>query len=122
MNQYYSSEYHAKYYQDHEAKKKAYQKEYRLKNLARIKIKDKYKAIKRNYGLNPEQYDALFQSQLGKCAICGKHQTELTKALCVDHCHTTGKIRGLLCNFCNYGIGFLDRKDFMDKALAYLQR
>lgn len=114
--------YQEQYYLDHQAKKKAYQKEYRLKNIDRVKIKDKWKAIKRNYGLNPEQYDFLFQSQLGKCAICSKHQSEIKRALCVDHCHVTGKVRGLLCNFCNYGIGFLDRKDFMDKASLYLQR
>jgi len=63
----------------------------------------------------------------GLCDICGKEETVLgstgkVKALAVDHDHGTGRIRGLLCNNCNRGIGLLDKEpDLLRRALAYLE-
>jgi hypothetical protein len=69
-----------------------------------------------------ERYDALFEQQLGKCKICGTHQENLPEILHVDHCHVTGKVRGLLCRSCNSGIGFLkDDEKIVSKALLYLR-
>ncbi|HEX4851715.1 MAG TPA: endonuclease VII domain-containing protein, partial [Puia sp.] len=53
------------------------------------------------YGVTPEKYNELFEFQRGRCAICGKHQSELKRKLFVDHNHETGKVRGLLCFKCN---------------------
>jgi uncharacterized protein YlaI len=59
--------------------------------------------------------------QKGCCAICGKHQTILNKTLNVDHCHKTGKIRGLLCTNCNHGLGkFYDNAEVLKVAINYL--
>jgi len=48
----------------------------------------------------------MFNEQKGCCAICSKHQTTLKRSLAVDHCHATGKVRGLLCQKCNSLIGY----------------
>lgn len=59
------------------------------------------------YGITRDQYNDLFNKQNGKCAICGREQKELNSALAVDHCHKTGKVRGLLCGNCNASLGLL---------------
>ena len=62
--------------------------------------------------------------QDGKCAICGVSERKLGKPLCLDHNHITGEVRGLLCNNCNSGIGFLDcdewGADMLRLAINYL--
>jgi hypothetical protein len=74
--------------------------------------------LKRLYGISPADYDALLAAQGGVCAICGKRSK---KTLCVDHCHATGTIRGLLCGKCNTGFGcYDDDQAAMIAALAYL--
>lgn len=68
------------------------------------------------YGLSTLDYNKMFDEQGGKCKICNK---ELK--LVVDHCHNTGKIRGLLCNGCNVGLGcFKDDKELLSLAVTYL--
>lgn len=52
-------------------------------------------------------YNLLLLQQNGKCSICARHQSEFNRALCVDHNHKTGKVRGLLCNMCNQAYGLL---------------
>jgi len=63
------------------------------------------------------------QAQGGVCAICGKPEaTARTKRLCVDHCHETGKVRGLLCSHCNRAIGLLgDSCAILASAITYLE-
>lgn len=63
--------------------------------------------MRRKYGITIEQYNEMFAKQNGKCAndLCGKHQSEITKSLVVDHCHVTNKVRGLLCAGCNLALG-----------------
>ena len=64
----------------------------------------------------------MFKEQYGCCAICGKHQSELKKALAVDHDHRTGKVRGLVCNMCNYLIDIYE-KDFYGNIIKnYLEK
>jgi len=78
--------------------------------------------LKALYGLTVEQYNEIFDQQRGECAICGKHQTELTKGLAVDHNHETGKVRGLLCSYCNTAIGsFKESIGTMKKAIEYIK-
>jgi hypothetical protein len=79
--------------------------------------------LKYKYGSSTDQYNELFQSQRGHCAICGIHQCLLTKRLYLDHSHSTKKVRGLLCHACNIGIGaFSDCYDITLKAAAYLKK
>ncbi len=65
-------------------------------------------------------FEMLFEFQEQKCAICGAPPAE--KPLAIDHCHKTGKVRGLLCHKCNMGLGmFLDRPELLDEAASYLR-
>jgi hypothetical protein len=74
-----------------------------------------------DYGITREQYNKLLEKQNNSCACCKINQKDLHKLLSVDHCHKTGKIRGLICNNCNLGIGSLgDNKEGIWKAYQYL--
>lgn len=84
--------------------------------------------LRKRYGIGVQEYKELLDKQEGNCAICGKHSSSVfTKGkegfeLCVDHCHDTGKVRGLLCENCNTGIGKLnDSIDLLQKAMNYLE-
>jgi len=65
-------------------------------------------------------YDRLYQVQSGCCAICKRHQTELTKSLAADHDHTNGTIRGLLCTRCNTLLGMKEDSKWNCLASQYL--
>jgi hypothetical protein len=79
---------------------------------------DRRAQLKRLYGISPAEYDALLAKQGGACAICRKRAKG---RLCVDHCHVTGTVRGLLCNECNCALGYLkDDQASLVAALAYL--
>ena len=90
-------------------------------------IKDKNTKLKKAYGITLEEYEELLSKQNGKCVICnidnnGKYRSKL-RAFAVDHCHSTGKIRGLLCSDCNTGIGLLkDNVNFLESAIKYLNK
>lgn len=76
----------------------------------------------RGIDLTVEQYDSLALAQKNVCAICGKSDTRMSGKLCVDHCHVSNKIRGLLCHFCNLAIGhFHDDVGLMEKAILYMK-
>jgi len=78
--------------------------------------------LKKKYNISLLEYEVLLNKQNGCCAICGKHQTQFTISLSVDHNHITGKIRGLLCHKCNRGIGlFDDSPETMERASFYLR-
>jgi hypothetical protein len=81
-------------------------------------------AIKfRLYKITPDGYDELYKQQNGCCKLCGKHQSELKRALDVDHNHKTGEIRGLLCITCNRAIGYLyDDAELCLSAYNYLRK
>ena len=75
--------------------------------------------VTHSYGISTSQYESMLSAQGGVCAICGSPPQK--KRLAVDHCHTSGKVRGLLCDKCNRGIGmFMDRPELLDKAAVYL--
>ncbi len=105
--------------------KKALNKKYyqNYKPKARIRWDDHMMRLRR-YGMSREEYLELAASQHNKCAICFRSQENLKRRhLCVDHDHKTGKIRGLLCDNCNKGIGCLqDNPSVVMRALLYLRR
>ncbi|QPZ53604.1 endonuclease VII [Pelagibacter phage HTVC100P] len=88
---------------------------------------DKNSKLKRAYGITFDEYEELLSKQNKKCAICGidnngKYRNK-PRAFAVDHCHTKGKIRGLLCSDCNTGIGLLkDNINFLQSAINYLNK
>lgn len=75
-------------------------------------------------GLTEDSYNSLYKEQNGCCAICGKEEKSvLRNRLNIDHCHTTGKVRGLLCHHCNAALGHLeDSIDNLTSAISYLMR
>lgn len=81
--------------------------------------------LKRKYGITSEEYENLEKAQNGVCAICGKPQNVKygrSPFLCVDHDHTTGKIRGLLCYPCNLVVGnCLEDSRILEKTMIYLK-
>lgn len=81
------------------AKKKRYNK--------RHPDKARNKRLIKCYGISSRDFDTMAAQQSNCCAICGFCTTEPTKQLVVDHNHSTNKVRALLCNPCNQGIGLL---------------
>jgi len=80
-------------------------KKYEYKQTDKSKKAQQKYQLKRYYGIKQEDYEQMYENQKGKCAICGKHQSELKNRLSVDHNHITGKVRGLLCHSCNVSLG-----------------
>ena len=74
--------------------------------------------IKTRYGLTVEQVDLLVEEQRGLCAICEGPMSRV----CIDHNHTTGTPRGLLCHRCNIRLNPIEDVEFKAKAEAYLRR
>jgi hypothetical protein len=84
------------------------------------------KRIEKEFGITAEDYKSMLQGQNGVCAICKKPETATRLGtiikMPVDHCHKTGKVRGLLCDRCNKGLGqFLDDPDVLRSAAKYLE-
>ena len=79
--------------------------------------------LRNKYNITPAQYDAMFNAQNGRCAICDKTPQENGKRLTIDHCHKTGKVRGLLCYRCNTGLAsFKDELRLVSEAVTYLAK
>lgn len=80
------------------------------------------------YNLSVDEYNNMLSSQNYVCAICQQeettreHRTGLVRKLSIDHCHKTGKIRGLLCTTCNHVLGkFKDDENLFNRAINYLK-
>ena len=104
-------------YQEYE---KDYSKRYRAKpetKRKRVINQIRYER-KKKYGLTDEDVQKLAESQNFQCAIC---ETRNPAQWHIDHCHKTGKVRAILCNKCNVGLGwFLDSSELLIKASKYL--
>ena len=75
------------------------------------------------YKLEPEQKDAMIEAHENGCAICGYQFGQKVGDMKVDHDHTTGEVRGLLCDMCNRGLGFFrDNPANLHLAINYLAR
>lgn len=93
-------------------------REFRRKQKAR----NHERMVGKTYGLSPGEYDRMYASQGGKCAIC-QRATGKVKKLAVDHDHDTGLVRGLLCGPCNKMVGyFRNSADAFRRAAAYLDK
>lgn len=102
-------------------------KQYSLDNPEKCKRIHKKHNLKKLYGLTIEDVGIILKNQNYKCAICGKEiflfgsSKKLTAH--VDHDHKTGKIRGLLCQECNTGLGkFMDNPEYLLGAISYLNK
>ena len=86
--------------------------------------RDRY--LYKKYKIREKDYDRMFAEQDGTCKICRcttkSERNGYHKRLAVDHCHTTGEVRGLLCVKCNVGIGYFDDDiDVLKNAIKYLR-
>lgn len=104
-------------------------KDWYLKNRERILARQielghqRRNRYKRLYGITEQDYEQLLSEQFGGCAICRTHVIDKTgrrKYWCVDHCHVTGKVRGLLCVKCNIFLGHFEKR--RELVLAYLDK
>ncbi len=98
-------------------------KKHRKTDPERIAAQDRKYKLKR-YGLTPEDYDRMLAEQGGVCAICGSSDpSDRWDSFHVDHCHSTGKVRGLLCSHCNHILGKAnDDPSVLLAAIQYLSR
>ena len=82
--------------------------------------------FKKRYGITPEQYEEMERQQRGLCAICYMPETRVLHGrkprLAVDHNHSTGKVRALLCFMCNAKLATIEDEQFMLRAKAYLRQ
>lgn len=73
--------------------------------------------IKKLYNISSDEYDNLYESQMGRCKICNNQHIRLH----IDHCHVTGRVRGLLCSKCNMAIGlFNDNIEVLKETIKYI--
>lgn len=130
------------YYNDYKKrnaeKLKKQNKEWKRRNIERVRVINKkwytdnvekhkissHKAkLKKEYGITPEKYKEMLEQHQHKCAICNKTAKDQEKRLSIDHCHTSGNIRGILCDVCNRGLGyFQDSIANLIKAIDYLKK
>lgn len=76
--------------------------------------------LKMKYGITHDDYERMLAAQNGKCLICETNTPgKNSKHFHIDHCHTTGRVRGLLCAYCNTGIGWFER--YAEKAEKYVK-
>lgn len=95
----------------------AYQKKWYAQNREAIALRKR--ALQ--HGITVEQYQEMFEAQEGRCAICGEEDPS-SAGLNVDHCHTSGRVRSLLCGPCNRGLGqFRDDPHLLRLAASYLE-
>ncbi len=131
----YAPEQQRAWYLKNAEKKKQYCKSrYKEKRESIIELAKEYRKrrpevtlasrLKCTYGLTIDQYNTMLLLQQNKCDICGVEFNSDNRATKphVDHCHSSGKIRGILCHQCNLDIGRIEQPDFLQKALFYIDK
>jgi hypothetical protein len=97
-------------------------REYRARNPDRIAAGSRRHRLRSRYGIDLATYDRMLEDQAGVCGICRKEEQIEGRLLAVDHDPRSGLVRGLLCNRCNRGLGFLgDSAERVEAAIAYLR-
>ena len=100
-------------------KEKAYHRDYYRRNREEMRTRALERHARTRYGLSRADIEAMREKQEGKCLLCGRTPKV---PLHVDHCHATGKVRGLLCGTCNQAIGLLrDDPVLMRAAAKYVE-
>jgi len=95
-----------------------YGRKWRADNLEVARLNSRDRRLQHKYGINHSEYAALLETQGGGCAICGASDSTLP----VDHDHSTGAIRGILCHSCNVSLGHMkDNPDLLRAAALYLE-
>lgn len=103
-----AKEYSKQYY--YTEQRQTYLKKWNKENKDKIKLLVRKSQLKNSYNITVEDYDNMFINQNECCAICKQHQSKFKIRLAVDHCHKTGKIRGLLCGKCNTHLGYYENQ------------
>lgn len=115
--------YDPKWWQQNREKACEISKKWQRRNPDATKRNSKNQNLKWNYGITLDHFNKMCLEQGDTCAICKKDNSQFTKTLFVDHCHKTGKIRGLLCKKCNSGLGFLgETVEDLERAIEYLKK
>lgn len=123
-----TNKYGNEYYHKNPKKAMAYRLKYRIANPEKTSRVVRANQLKSKYGINQQDYNNMLKEQNGVCAICGlpekannPNNNGKKKGLSIDHCHETGKVRGLLCGNCNTGLGyFKDNLDLLASTTSYL--
>jgi hypothetical protein len=90
------------------------------KNTEKSKSNTRRRKLEKEFGITIQKYDEMFSSQKGLCAICLRTDR---RRLAVDHNHSTGRVRDLLCAKCNTAIGLFDENPvILEAVIAYLKR
>lgn len=112
-----------KLYQENLENERAYARDYYRKNKEKCSKIARNCKLKSKYGITAREYNQLFEDQGGCCVICRRHQKYLKTPLQVDHCHKTGKVRGLLCGRCNRMLGMSkDSIKILKRSILYLKK
>ena len=103
-----------------------YYKTYYKNNREKRQVSIRKSKLKAKYNISIEEYDELLREQKDCCVICGVHQSKLRKRLAVDHRHSDGKVRGLLCIKCNRLLGELSVDEFgfdlINSIIKYIRK
>lgn len=97
------------------------EKAFSVSNPEEAKRRARNSTYRKRYGITLEEYETMEKDQGMTCAIC-KSKCKRYEFLSVDHCHKTGKVRGLLCHKCNSAIGYLGESvENLENAIKYLK-
>lgn len=91
-------------------------KRYRLRHRERIKRLDAEKRFRHEYGIDFEDWARMYEAQEYRCALCSE-RLDFGRRTCVDHCHRSGRVRGLLCQSCNVGVGGYERMKVREETV-----
>jgi hypothetical protein len=116
-------EYNKKYRLEHKDEIKKCIDLWTKNNPERCKMHRRRTLLKNLYGITIEDYNNIFLKQKGTCGICGMNQEQCKRSLHVDHNHSKGNNRGLLCPNCNHFVGWIEKNpDIINKVDNYLKK
>lgn len=95
----------------------------RAKHYEEHREEARWQAVFKKYGLTQQSWSKLFESQGSCCAVCRSESPNWGRGWLIDHCHTSGKIRGVVCTNCNLLIGHAqDNISILEATIKYLLR
>ena len=106
--------------------KRRWDQAYYARHREKTRARTRATKLRTKFGITPDDYVHMLATQGGRCALCpATKNTQTGGRLCVDHDHTTGRVRGLLCRTCNVMLGYIERDVpafAAPRVLAYLAR